>query len=99
MLPLFQLCRVDLILSRIGDHGVVSFILLPIQAPRHLTACPSSATLMAWDRGGSSGWTRLVSMIRVLWSGEPIGITLVFSRLNFAPEARHHFARMRCRSE
>lgn len=29
----------------------------------------------------------------------PIGSTSVFSKLNFAPEARHHFLRMSSRSE
>lgn len=98
MFPLSQVCRVFLTLSRMGFQGADSFTLLPIQAPRHLTACPSLAIQMDWGRGWSVGWMHLVFITQVLWAGQPIGITSVFSTLNFAPEARHHLDRMCCRS-
>ena len=97
--PLFHFCRVDLILSRIGSHGSAAFVALPIQAPRHLTAFPSSAMRMPCWRGGSSVFTLRVVQILCLWVGVPIGITSVFSKLNQAPDAMHHLDRIFWRDE
>lgn len=51
--PFPQRWRAALTLSRTGSQGVTSFVLFPIQAPRILTAFPSSAILISWGRGGS----------------------------------------------
>ena len=96
---LFHFFRVLLTLSRTGFHGVHSLRSLPIQAPRHLTGCPSTAIRMSGWRGGSEGWTRHVETILALChSVLPIGTILVFSRLKCAPKARHQCDSIRCRS-
>lgn len=62
-------------------------------------AFPSVAMLMPGGRGGSSGWICCVWVSLPLCVSVPIGMISVFSRLNFAPDARHHFCRMFSRSE
>lgn len=62
--PLFQRFNVLLMLSRIGSHGVASFVSLPIQAPKDLIGWPSGATLMEFSRGVSSGLSFLVVITR-----------------------------------
>ena len=81
--------NVLLTLSITGFHGVHSLKSLPIQAPRHLTGCPSTAMRIFGWRGGSEGWTHLVETTLALCSILPIGTISVFSRLKRAPEARH----------
>ena len=94
-----HLFMVSLILSIMGDQGWASSILLPIQAPRTWVAFPSVAILMPRGRGGSSGWICRVWDILPWCVSVPIAMISVFSRLNFAPDARHHFFRIFSRSE
>ena len=84
----------DLTFSTIGSQGSAAFVLFPIHAPRHRTACPSSAMWMSWWRGGSLLLIFCVVQILSLCSRVPIGIISVFSRLNFAPDARHQLVRI-----
>lgn len=51
---LFHLCRSFLIWSNIGSHGAMSFVLLPIQAPRERIASPSTAIWMHASSGSKS---------------------------------------------
>ena len=87
------------ILSRTVVHGWASSILFPIQVPRMQVGWPSVAIQIPGGRGGSSGcicheWITLCLCVSV-----PMDIISVFSRLNFAPDARHHFSRTCSRSE
>ena len=92
---LFHLFKVLLTLSRTGFHGIHSLKSLPIQAPRHLTGCPSAAMWISGWRGGSEGWIHHVETTLALCSVLPIGTISVFSRLKHAPEARHQRESMR----
>ncbi len=83
------------ILSNIGSHGAALFTLFPIHAPRILTASPSLAIVTLSSRGLlSSTLIFLVVMILCLCASVPIGIILVFSMLNFAPDTWHQLVRM-----
>ena len=94
-----QQLSLSFILSRTVVHGWASSILFPIQAPRMQVGWPSVAIRIPGGRRWSSGcicheWITLCLCISV-----PMGIISVFSRLNFAPDARYHFSRMCSRSE
>src|SRR6267154_3235039 len=96
--PLFHLLRVVSILSRIGSQGVVLSSSFPIQAPRDLMGLLSWAILIVFSQGSSSVISFLVVITVVLCALDPIGRISVFSMLNLAPDARHHFCRMSFRS-
>ena len=91
---LLHFFKVLLTLSRTGFHGVHSLRSLPIQAPRHLTGCPSTAMRISGWRGGSEGWIHRVETTLALCSVLPIGMISVFSRLKCAHEARHQHESM-----
>ena len=79
----------------IGSYGVRSSILLPIHAPSIYIASPSFAILVpsrsgVWLQGPSI----LVEAALCQCSSLPIGIILVFSLLNFAPDTSHHSSRI-----
>ena len=92
--PLLQRCRADWTLSRIGSQGVITLVSFPIQAPRIRTVLPSSATLTSGGSGGSVGLMHQVVRTLCLWVFVLVGMTSVFSMLNLAPEAEHHFIRI-----
>ena len=82
-------------LSMISSQGVFRFVLFPIHAPNNLMASPFFAILM-WSFSGiwSFGFS-LQDIIILYWCvSDPIGITSVFSMLNFAPDTQHHSSRM-----
>ena len=90
----FQRSSACLIFSIVGVQGWAGSRSFPIQAPRQRVGCPSGAILMFSGRGWSSGWSCLVVRTHSRCCLVPVGITSVFSTLNFAPEARHHRVRI-----
>ena len=86
-----------LIVSSTGSQGVRSRVSLPIHAPRILMASPSQAILISGGKGLSSCvLIFLVSVTRFLWDFFPIGMILVFSMLNLAPDPLHQLSRILC---
>ena len=92
---LFHLSRLLWALLMIGSQSVMPFVLFPIYTPSIWVASPSSAILICLSiPSWSWGFSLLVVITWLRWAGVPIGIILVFSLFNFAPDAWHHSSRM-----
>ena len=88
---------ISLILSIMGPQGWAWSTLFPIHAPRYHISVPSLVILMVFGSGWSSecSWHAEITLLQCSWV--LIRIILVFSTSNFAPEAWHHWVRIRVR--
>src|SRR5216683_3426749 len=87
---LFHLSRLLFILSIIVSQGVLSFVWLPIHAPSILINSPSLVMCIFSVSGlWSCSFSFLVDTTLRLCSVMPMGMTSVFSMLNFAPDISH----------
>ncbi|KAG2050969.1 hypothetical protein BDR06DRAFT_1062283, partial [Suillus hirtellus] len=97
--PMFHLLRLSSIFVRVDSQDVVCSVSLPIQALSDLIGLPSLATLTCSCQGASRSFSFLFRITEARCSFVPIGNILVFSMLNFTPDAMHQVCMMVSKSE